>query len=192
MRADLSNCLYLTALLSYTVAVAGRATIYGGSFGQSSRSRNGLRMRYPSTPQEQPSINVPAPGLQSQNTSTTTARDTVSNIPGMVTNSAAINNEVNCRDLTTGRDNKCWNELDLTRWLEEWMEQNTCFANEPFASCFLRKEGFPGLDCTGIKINACTSPQGIDLMRKPEVFYIAYNIYGRSCYHTDFASTRLT
>ncbi|KAL2038857.1 hypothetical protein N7G274_008379 [Stereocaulon virgatum] len=45
-------------------------------------------------------------------------------------------------------------------------------------SCFLRLEGFPGLDCTGIKISACTAPQCVNLLHEPAVFYVAYNIYG--------------
>ena len=180
MRVKHASCFVLIQILVSAIAVASRVTLHGRSPGLVSSSKHGEQKRYPSTPQEQPSINVPAPGLQSQSTDTTIAGNGTSNAPGMVTNAAAVNSEVNCTDLTTGRDNKCWGELDLTRWLEDWVDQNTCFADEPFASCFLRKEGFPGLDCTGIKISACTSPQGDDLMRKPEIFYVAYNIYGKT------------
>ena len=98
----------------------------------------------------------------------------------MVTNSdsVATSDEVNCTDITTGRDNKCWEELQLTKWVENWVNMNPCYTDEPFASCFLRKEGFPGLDCTGVKIDTCTAPQGDNLLKEPEIFYVAYNIYG--------------
>lgn len=77
-------------------------------------------------------------------------------------------------------------ELKLTAWVEDWVNKNRCHTDEPFASCFLRLEGFPGLDCTGIKVSACTAPQGDHLLNTPEVFYVAYNIYGESGEHNGF------
>ena len=141
------------------------------------------RKRQPSTTQEQGSINtVSTPGEQTQNaTSTTGAGNGTDPDPGVITNPAAtpISDEVNCTDVSTGRDNKCWTELKLTQWVEDWVDTNVCYTGEAFAACFLRKEGFPGLDCTGIKIDTCTSPQGDNVLKEPEVFYVAYNIYGK-------------
>ena len=141
------------------------------------------RKRQPATIQEQGNINsVSSPGQQTQNaTSTAGEGNGTDPDPGVITNPAAtpMSDEVNCTDVTTGRDNKCWGELKLTKWVEDWVNTNACHAGEPFASCFLRKEGFPGLDCTGIKIDACTSPQGENVLKEPEVFYVAYNIYGK-------------
>ena len=141
------------------------------------------RKRQPATTQEQGSIDsVSTPGQQTQNvTSTAGEGNGTDPDPGVITNPAAtpITDEVNCTDVTTGRDNKCWAELKLTQWVEDWVDTNACYTGEAFASCFLRREGFPGLDCTGIKIDTCTSPQGDNVLKEPEVFYVAYNIYGR-------------
>ena len=140
--------------------------------------------REPASAQEQGNINVVStPGQQTQNATSTAGSGNGTNPdPGVITNPGAtpISNEVNCTDPTTGRDNKCWEELHLSQWVEDWVDTNACYAGEAFASCFLRKEGFPGLDCTGIKIDACTAPQGENVLKEPEVFYVAYNIYGKS------------
>ena len=63
--------------------------------------------------------------------------------------------------------------------MQAWVADNTYHTNEAFVSCFLRLEGFLGLDCTGIKIDAYTSPQGGNVVGEPEVFYVAYNIHGK-------------
>ena len=142
--------------------------------------------RQPSTPQDQVEIlpNLVTLGQQTQSiTSTSGAVNSTDPSPGVITNSSLVVSSVgiNCDNITTGRDNKCWAQLNLTQWVQEWLEDNTCHLNEPFASCFLRLEGFPGLDCTGIKISACTAPQGDNMLKKPQVFYVAYNIYGSFC-----------
>ena len=145
-----------------------------------------LSKREPATIQQQGNINVvSAPGQQTQNATSTAGKGNGTDPdPGVITNPGAtpITEEVNCSDPTTGRDNKCWDELKLTEWVENWVDNNRCYQGEAFASCFLRKEGFPGLDCTGIKIDACTAPQGENVLKEPEVFYVAYNIYGRYCH----------
>ena len=139
--------------------------------------------REPSTPQGQLEIlpNLATPGQQTQSiTSTSGAGNGTDSSPeGILKDSPVdLSDGIDCNNITTGRDNKCWVQLNLTQWVQEWLEDNTCHPNEPFASCFLRLEGFPGLDCTGIKISACTAPQGDNLLKKPQVFYVAYNIYG--------------
>ena len=98
--------------------------------------------------------------------------------------SKVIADGIDCNNITTGRNNKCWAHLNLTQWVQGWLNANICHLNEPFASCFLRLEGFPGLDCTGIKISACTAPQGDTMLKEPQVFYVAYNIYGTLCHST--------
>ena len=148
--------------------------------------------RQPATIQQQGNIDVvSAPGQQTQNATSTVGKGNGTDPdPGVITNPGAtpISEEVNCSDPTTGRDNKCWEELKLTEWVENWVDNNRCYKGEAFASCFLRKEGFPGLDCTGIKIDACTAPQGENVLKEPEVFYVAYNIYGMYC-HFRFVSS---
>ena len=155
-----------------------------------------LRRRQPATVQEQGDINaVSTPGQQTQNTTSTAGEGNGTDPdPGVITNSVAtpISDEVNCTDVTTGRDNKCWGQLKLTEWVEDWVDTNTCYTDEAFASCFLRKEGFPGLDCTGIKIDTCTSPQGDTVLTEPAVFYVAYNIYGRQLHPFHLSSMGFT
>lgn len=142
-----------------------------------------LDKRQPATIQQQGNINVVStPGQQTQNATGTAGEGNGTDPdPGVITNpgETPTSDEVNCTDVTTGRDNKCWKELGLTQWVEEWVDTRPCYSGEAFSSCFLRKEGFPGLDCTGIKIDTCTSPQGDNVLKKPEVFYVAYNIYGQ-------------
>ncbi len=163
-------------------AVSGRIALPKQSTDLSKDSRARPK-RQPATIQQQGNINaVSAPGQQTQNATSTAGKGNGTDPdPGVITNPGVtpISNAVNCSDPTTGRDNKCWQELNLTKWVEDWVNTNACYQGEAFASCFLRKEGFPGLDCTGIKIDACTSPQGDNVLTKPEVFYVAYNIYGK-------------
>ena len=98
---------------------------------------------------------------------------------GVVPNLHITREEVDCHNLTTGRDNKCWHELQLTTWVKEWIDEHTCYEGEGFSSCFLRQVGWPELDCTGIKIPACTPPP-LQEDQDPRVWYVAYNIYGRA------------
>ncbi|KAL8646818.1 MAG: hypothetical protein Q9226_006698, partial [Calogaya cf. arnoldii] len=101
---------------------------------------------------------------------------------GVVPNTPSLqttNEEVDCHNLSTGRDNKCWEELQLTTWVHKWIEEHTCYDTEGFSSCFLRQVGWPELDCTGIKIPACTPPP-VKPNQDPYVWYVAYNIYGMS------------
>ncbi|KAL8964633.1 MAG: hypothetical protein Q9183_004320 [Haloplaca sp. 2 TL-2023] len=96
--------------------------------------------------------------------------------PGFIPALSITRQEVDCSDLSTGRDNKCWDELQLTTWVESWIAENTCYQDEAFASCFLRQVGYPELDCTGIKLVTCTPPTSEDRM-DTRVFYVAFNIY---------------
>lgn len=167
----------------YVFAIAALVGLPGSSTDLSFKDTSPQRKRQPATTQEQSSINgIFTPGQQTQNvTSTAGVGNGTDPDPGVITNVAAtpISDEVNCTDVSTGRDNKCWGELRLTQWVQDWVEINACYTGEAFASCFLRKEGFPGLDCTGIRIDTCTSPQGDNVLKEPEVFYVAYNIYGK-------------
>ena len=124
---------------------------------------------------------------QTQNTTTTagstggTGNGTTANSPGFISQpGVGYDDEVVCTNLTTGRANKCWDDLNLTKWVITWANDNThkCYQDEGFSSCFLRINGFWGLDCSQIAPNACVPPQNANLATQPEVFYVAYNIYG--------------
>lgn len=121
---------------------------------------------------------------QTQNTTTTddstggTGNGTTANSPGFITQPGDVDDDqVVCTNLTTGRANKCWDELNLTQWVINWASDNKCYESEGFSTCFLRLNGFWGIDCSQIAPNACVPPQNPNLATQPEVFYVAYNIY---------------
>lgn len=182
MRQHHLSIITFCCFALHVFAVAGLVALPGRPTDLSLKDYTPRSKRQPVSTPEQGSIDsVSTPGQQTQNaTSTAGEGNGTDPDPGVITNPAAtpISDEVNCTDVTTGRDNKCWGELKLTKWVEDWVDTNACYTSEGFASCFLRKEGFPGLDCTGIKIDTCTSPQGDNVLKEPEVFYVAYNIYG--------------
>ena len=190
------SILIFGSLSLHAFTVVGRITLPGRYTNLFVKDSSHQRKRQPATIQEQGNINVvSAPGQQTQNATSTAGKGNGTDPdPGVITNpgTTPISEEVNCTDPTTGRDNKCWEELKLTEWVENWVDTHACYRGEAFASCFLRKEGFPGLDCTGIKIDACTSPQGDNVLKKPEVFYVAYNIYGRRLHPTRHSKSLLT
>ena len=188
MRRHYAGFIIFMCSIIHIPLILGRVGHYGRSQQQLSERGSFEQKRDPHTAQDSTGMSVPVPGQQSQNiTSTAGAGDEATNAPGMITNSPVVNDEVDCKNITTGRDNRCWAELGLTAWVNEWVDANACHTDEPFASCFLRLEGFPGLDCTGIKIDACTSPQGENLLEEPEVFYVAYNIYGEFPWTSTYA-----
>lgn len=127
---------------------------------------------------------------QTQNiTSTTGATEGTGNgtdtaSPGYITQPGDVDeSQVVCTNITTGRANRCWAELSLTEWVENWSNDNSnkCYEYEGFSTCFLRQNGFPGLDCSQIAPGACDAPQNsltVNLLTNPEVFYVAYNLYG--------------
>lgn len=132
-----------------------------------------LRVRMDGAASAVMAADIPQTTQQSQDITSTEGR----NETGVIPNLSISRQQVNCSDLSTGRDNKCWEELQLTTWVQNWIVGNTCYENEPFSSCFLRKVGYPELDCTGIKLATCTPPpiqEGMD----SRVFYVAYNFYG--------------
>ena len=103
-------------------------------------------------------------------------------LPGSIPNDSATSPDVDCRNLATGRDNKCWNELKLTDWVNNWVANNSrnCTQGEAFASCFLRLNEFYAMDCTGIKQDTCVPPVSPYFKGNPELFYVTYNIYGKT------------
>lgn len=121
---------------------------------------------------------IPQTGEQTQNITSAAGVNDTHIQSGVITNDNTTYPASDCRNLRTGRDNKCWEELRLTDWVRNWIATHQCYPEEPFARCFMRLEEFYALDCTGIKLDACTPPQGEGLGVKIEVFYVAYNIYG--------------
>ncbi|KAL8626777.1 hypothetical protein Q9189_007524 [Teloschistes chrysophthalmus] len=130
-------------------------------------------------PQIYPRMDGPTDGTQDQEMYSSAGTNGTE--PGFIPHLSITREEVNCSDLSTGRDNKCWDELQLTTWVENWIVGHTCYQDEGFSSCFLRQVGYPELDCTGIKLATCTPPptKGDGDTR---IFYVAYNIYAINQY----------
>lgn len=126
-------------------------------------------------PELSPRMDGPTDGTRNQDMYSSAG--TNGSEPGFIPHLSITREEVNCSDLSTGRDNKCWNELQLTTWVENWIVGHTCYQDEGFSSCFLRQVGYPELDCTGIKLATCTPPASKD-GGDTRIFYVAYNIYG--------------
>ena len=130
-----------------------------------------------------PITNVPSQNLTggpTTNTSGAAGNNTSGSVTGLIgTTDAPGQQYVNCSDITTGRANRCWAELNLTAYVNDWLSKAVCAAGEGFASCFLRQNGFPGLDCTHISGSACPAPQSDRILDDPKRFYVAYNIYGK-------------
>ena len=122
---------------------------------------------------------------QTQNTTSTegstggTGNGTTANSPGFISQPGNVyDDQIVCTNLSTGRANRCWEELQLSQWVINWTNDNKCYETEGFSTCFLRLNGFWGIDCSQIAPDACVPPQDPNLASKPEVFYVAYNIYG--------------
>ncbi|KAI4159470.1 MAG: hypothetical protein LQ342_006549 [Letrouitia transgressa] len=86
--------------------------------------------------------------------------------------------QVDCHDTATGPATKCWDELNLTSWVQDWLDSHYCHEHEGFSDCFLRQNGFQGMDCSGVKLDTCTVPQNQEVASKhPEQWYVAYTIF---------------
>ncbi|KAL9610928.1 MAG: hypothetical protein Q9167_004406 [Letrouitia subvulpina] len=86
--------------------------------------------------------------------------------------------QVDCHDTATGPAKKCWDELNLTSWVQDWLDSHYCHEHEGFSDCFLRQNGFQGMDCSGVKLDTCTVPQNEEVASKhPEQWYVAYTIF---------------
>ena len=124
-------------------------------------------------------VAVPQPQNVTQTTNNTN-NATSGSSPGYVGNSNGLaSNLVNCSDVTSGRSNTCWAQLNLTGYVKDWTNSNVCYPGEGFSTCFLRKNGFPGLDCSGISVSSCVAPQSDAVNSDAKKFYVAYNIYGK-------------
>lgn len=106
------------------------------------------------------------------------------------TNGTSITSEksaVNCSDPSTGMANRCWEELKLDDYISNFSKNHTCLRGEDFAACFLRNEGFPGMDCSVISRSGCGKTMWSSSGSESSVFsnyfptvegyYVANNIF---------------
>ena len=90
--------------------------------------------------------------------------------------------QINCKDPSTGLDSSCWNNLQLTSWLKNWNQTTTCNKGEIWTNCFIRLANKnPGTDCSVIGGNGCGPPSNnlpVSPSIEPQVYYVLYNIFG--------------
>ena len=140
--------------------------------------------------------NTATPETPSQNGSSLTTSITANNsgaagnntdgqAPGVIGVAGNPNSRyVDCMDTSTGFSEKCWNELNLTDYVNDWLRHATCFASEGFASCFLRQNKLQTIHCIQISTTACSPPQSPSLIDDPKALYVAYNIWGKQTEHS--------
>ena len=86
---------------------------------------------------------------------------------------------VNCLDVSTGRSNRCWAQLNLTGYVKDWLNNHHCYEGEGFSTCYLRQNNFVERDCSAVSLSSCTSTSYDQAGSDPRKFYVAYNIYGK-------------
>ena len=117
-------------------------------------------------------------GSVTTNSSGAAGNNTSGTVPGLIGNEGNPNSRfINCSDLSTGRANKCWEELNLTQYVRDWLKNSVCAAGEGFASCYLRQNKLYAHDCSHISVSSCPAPESDALSEDPRAFYVAYNIY---------------
>ncbi|KAI9852206.1 MAG: hypothetical protein M1838_001443 [Thelocarpon superellum] len=117
-------------------------------------------------------------------------------VTALATHPALPNQVVDCRDPRTGVNASCWNDLNMTVWVQKWYAMHTCDSDEGFAACFLRINGMGSVNCTALNQQSCGSWLAEFVPnRDPEIFYVLTNIYGINNFFnswylaTNFAAT---
>lgn len=93
----------------------------------------------------------------------------------------------NCTDLSrsTGATHpSCWDTLGMNQYMQKWnYTAQACKKREIWSTCFLRltyqKTGY---DCSRLGSLNCTAPQLGGPITDPQIFYGAYNIYGKQTF----------
>ena len=101
-------------------------------------------------------------------------------------------NTYNCTDLAADLSTLCWDELNISDYLDEWNRttptceasggdgSDCCNSQEPWTSCFLHLAyGSAGYDCTKIDFQSCTLRAlrpDLDPSIAPKVGYVVRNI----------------
>ncbi|KAI9825068.1 MAG: hypothetical protein M1832_001387 [Thelocarpon impressellum] len=92
----------------------------------------------------------------------------------------------NCKNPKTGLDRACWDILNLSAYVENWMRTTgaeLCTGDISFATCFQQSLNVVGQDCTGIRHTTCTPPTN---SYSPEDYYVLYNIYAINQFFNSF------
>ena len=101
-------------------------------------------------------------------------------------------NTYNCTDLRADPSTLCWDELNISDYLDNWNQttpaceasggdgSDCCNPQEPWTNCFLRLAyGSAGFDCTKFDPQSCTLQalrSDLDPRIAPKVGYVVRNI----------------
>ena len=117
--------------------------------------------------------------------SSTTKQSASSTSANAMTSASAPALPINCTDVSNSTSPSCWEQLKMFEWILNWNKTTTaCEIDEIWSNCFLRlayqKEG---LDCSTLGSLDCPAPQVGQRPHTAQVFYGAYNIYGKVQQH---------
>ena len=89
----------------------------------------------------------------------------------------------NCTDLSSPTGAiypSCWDGLGMTQYMSQWNSTEACNKGETWSACFLRLAyGSAKYDCSRLGSLNCTAPSFGGPVTDPQIFYGAYNIYGK-------------
>lgn len=93
---------------------------------------------------------------------------------------------VNCKDLKTGIDPKCWTMLKVGDYMESWKALNvpkSCKKGEAWSICFDRlATSNLKQDCTTLNSTTCEEFDPKDTYLSPQWYYGAYNTWCKSSF----------
>lgn len=99
-------------------------------------------------------------------------------------NTTTSSSAPNCTDLSNATGTtypSCWDTLGMNQFMFRWNSTaQGCKKGEIWSTCFLRLAyGSTGYDCSRLGSLKCTGPQFDGPVTDPQVFYAAFNIYGK-------------
>ena len=99
------------------------------------------------------------------------------------TSRPANSSAANCTDFSNPSGAvypSCWDGLGMTQYMSQWNSTEACNKGEIWSTCFLRLAyGSARYDCSRLGSLNCTAPTFGGPVTDPQIFYGAYNIYGK-------------
>ncbi len=103
-----------------------------------------------------------------------------------------VNQTSQCRNAPAIFNETCWETLNMTTWLTDWIlpecdssnATDCCRPSEDWSNCFLRwATGVDLFNCTQFNTGSCaqtptTISNSVDKRIVPEVWYVVKNIFG--------------
>lgn len=105
-------------------------------------------------------------------------------------NTTTSSSAPNCTDLSNATGTtypSCWDTLGMNQFMFRWNSTaQGCEKGEIWSTCFLRLAyGMAGYDCSRLGSLKCTPPRFDGPVTDPQVFYAAFNIYGKQKPHQE-------